>query len=46
MVDQIVALVKSLFEEGTDIGATIAQIVNLVVGKIFGFISETEGYNA
>ena len=46
MVNEIVAIIKSLFVEGTDIPATLAQLVNLVIGKIFGFINAEEGYNA
>ena len=40
MLDQIIFYVKALFEEGTDIPATIAQIVNLIVEKIFGFAAD------
>ena len=45
MLDQIMPLIKSLFEEGTDVAATIAQIVNIIVGAVFGFVKESEGYD-
>ena len=46
MVKEIIAKIESLFEEGADIGAILTSIVNLIVEKVFGFINDSEGYNA
>ena len=46
MVKDIIAKIEALFAEDADIGAILTSIVNMIVEKIFGFINDSEGYNA
>ncbi len=46
MFDQILALVKSLFADDADVAAIIAEIANLIAEAIFGYVKDSEGYNA
>lgn len=46
MVKDIIAKIEELFAADADIAAIIAEIVNMITEKIFGFINDEEGYAA
>ena len=45
-MDAIIAKIKELFVKDADIAAIVTELVDMIVKKIFGFINDTEGYNA
>ena len=45
-MNAIIEKIKELFVKDADIAAIVTELVDMIVKKIFGFINDTEGYNA